>query len=196
MLSTKTDEQLVTEVLAGKTPAFQTLYYRHVDRIFGLVTRILGPGRPEREDVVQEIFFQAHRSLCNFKGDASFSTWLHRIGINVAYSHIRKQASRQEYATEHLPASASTTDQSEARTDARRKISQLYGFLGDMQPKNRIVFVLYEFEGLTLDKISSALDLPLHTVASRLRRSRAALLKALAAPGDTARMETETETES
>lgn len=193
MLNTKTDEELVEDVLAGKTPAFQALYYRHVDRIFGLVTRILGPMRPEREDVVQEIFFQAHRSLSNFKGDATFSTWLHRIGINVAYSQIRKQASRQEYSVENLPLTASTSDQSEDRADARRKILQLYELLNDMQPKNRIVFVLYEFEGLTLDKISSALDLPLHTVASRLRRSRAALLKALAEPGNAAQTETEIE---
>lgn len=56
----------------------------------------------------------------------------------------------------------------------------MFDRLDQMSAKNRLVFVLYEFEGLTLDRISEALDIPLNTVASRLRRSREALMRACA----------------
>ena len=63
--------------------------------------------------------------------------------------------------------------------DARRAVLRMYEMLAGLSPKNRMVFTLYEFQGLTLESVSEILGIPLHTAASRLRRSRASLMQAL-----------------
>lgn len=178
MLSERTDFELVEEIRGGNMAAFRTLYFRNVDHVYGLVTRILGPSRADRDDVVQEIFFQAHRSLHRFQGRSSVSTWLHRIAVNVTYSHLRRSVEREIPATDSMPVIESAAH-GEGCLDARRAVLKMYGLLDRLTPKNRIVFTLYEFEGLTLEKISDVLDIPLHTAASRLRRSRERLMEAL-----------------
>ena len=178
LLSELTDFELLEEIKSGNMAAFRTLYYRHVDGVFGLVTRILGPGRADREDVVQEVFFQAHRSLGRFEGRSSVSTWLHRIAVNVAYSHLRHHTDKASLTSGELPAIQSAGD-GERRVDARRAVQRMYALLDELSPKSRLVFTLYEFEGMTLERISDVLDIPLHTAASRLRRSRERLMQAM-----------------
>ena len=180
-LTTMTDLELVAEVKQGSAVAFRTLYYRHVDAVFGLVTRIIGPRRADREDVVQEVFLEAYRSLSRFRGESSFSTWLHRIAINVAYTHLRRSLRTKEEvyrdAYSASPFEDRLPDCGERLVDARRAVHRMFELIDQLSPKNRIVFVLYEFEGLTLDNISGILDIPLHTAAARLRRSRESLMQ-------------------
>lgn len=182
MLSTLTDMALLEEVKAGNMAAFRTLYYRHVDHIYGLVTRILGPSRGDREDVVQEVFFQAHRSVGQFQGRSSVATWLYRIAANVSYSHLRGVASKV-VTTREVPSPASQMETGEKRVDARRAIQKMYTLLDQLSAKNRMVFTLYEFEGLTLEQIAELLEIPLHTVASRLRRARERLMREITKGG-------------
>ena len=177
MLSTMTDLELVQEIKQGNNAAFRAIYYRHVDNVFGLVTRILGPSRADREDVVQEVFLSTHKSISRFRGDSSFSTWLHRVTINTAYSHLRRSIKKTEVPSDKAISTACTFDVGESRIDARRSVQRMYEILDRLSPKNRIVFVLYEFQGLTLNGISETLDIPLHTAASRLRRSRESLMQ-------------------
>ena len=183
MLGTMTDMELVAEIRAGNMAAFRTFYYRHADRIFGVTTRILGPNRADREDVVQEVFFQVYRSIGGFKGISSVSTWLFRIAANVSYSVLRRPLPST------VPISDETTHSLEsgmggcqdARVDARRTVKRMYEMLERLSPKNRMVFTLYEFEGLTLERIASVLEIPLYTAAARLRRSREQLMTELTA---------------
>ncbi|MDJ0763569.1 MAG: RNA polymerase sigma factor [Myxococcota bacterium] len=180
MISEKTDAELVHEVTQGNMVAFRSLYYRHVDNVFSLVTRILGPFRTEREDVVQEVFFQVYRSIGRFKGESSFATWVHRIAINVTYSYLRRPRLSKQALTPTALNTLSTRDMSENKIDARRAVQQMYALLEQLSVKNRVVFILYEFQGLTLDQIAQTLKIPLNTASSRLRRSRETLMQALA----------------
>ena len=179
LLNKRTDDELVDLVKEGNAAAFRTLYYRHVDRVFAVVSRILGPGRTDRDDVVQEIFLQTYRSIGRFKGESSFGTWLHRVAINVAYSHIRRKSRREDMGSDYRVSSVPDERFDEKRIDARRAVKLMFDMLERLAAKNRIVFVLYEFEGLTLDEISRYLDTPINTVASRLRRSRKILMQAV-----------------
>lgn len=180
LLTERTDVELVSLVKEGNAAAFRTLYYRHVDRIFAVVTRILGPRRVDRDDVVQEVFLQTYRSIGSFKAESTFATWVYRIAINVAYTHLRRKSVTMEMSSDERISIVPDNDIDERRVDARRAIKTMFDLLDGLKPKNRIVFVLYEFEGLTLDEISRHLDTPINTVASRLRRSRETLMQAVA----------------
>jgi RNA polymerase sigma-70 factor (ECF subfamily) len=83
------DEQLVRDAQAGHRPAFEELVRRHADRLHAVVRRLVDT-REEAEEVTQEAFLRAWRGLGRFKGDAAFSTWLYRIGVNEA--HRRRDA--------------------------------------------------------------------------------------------------------
>jgi RNA polymerase sigma-70 factor (ECF subfamily) len=176
---TAPDETLVEEARSGNQAAFRTLYYRHVDNVFGLVTRVLGPAWSEREDVVQEVFLQAHRALPRFRGESSFATFLHRIGVHVAVASLRRRCSDPQASGRQPDDDLAAPGSSEGRLEARAEVRRMYGMLDRMSPGNRAVFVLYEFEGLPLDRVARELGLPLFTVASRLRRARAALMEGL-----------------
>src|SRR5258705_530391 len=77
------DEVLVDRIRAGDRTAYTALYQRYADRVFARLTRLIGPG-PDREDLLQQVFLELHRSLPGFRGDASLSTFLYRITVNVA----------------------------------------------------------------------------------------------------------------
>ncbi len=173
MSTTLSDIELIEEIRGGNAAAFRTFYYRHVDYIFGVTTRILGPSRTDREDVVQEIFFQAYRSMKGFRGESNVTTWLYRIATNVSYSVLRKPRLPLHEDTEQPTRTAET----ERVVDARRKVLRMYALVDALSLKNRMVFTLHEFEGLTLERIAEVLRIPLHTAAARLRRSREQLME-------------------
>src|SRR5205823_125796 len=108
------EEQLIALAAAGDTAAFRTLYQTHRADVARLVYRMLG-GNVDLEDVVQEVFFQVHRSLKDFRREAKFSTWLHRVAVNVALMQRRAARSRPVYS-EEVPADVSA-DPNENRPD-------------------------------------------------------------------------------
>ena len=179
VLSNLSDMELVNEVRKRNMEAFRTLYYRHVSSVFSLVSRLLGNRRSDVDDMVQEIFLHVHRSIHGFQGTASFSTWLHRVVVNVCCTHLRKKSTVGEIPNDTEAKESVSRDGRESWVDARRKVRKLYTLLDEMRLENRTVFTLYELQGYTLSEIADMLDLPLHTVASRLRRSREYLGKAI-----------------
>lgn len=150
------DAALVERILAGDERAFASLYRRHVDRVFGLLTRLVGPV-PEREDLVQQIFVDVYRALPGFRGDAAFSTFLYRIATRAAYDHLsRRRRSRTsgdlEAACDELIADELTPDE---RTQKRRDIERALALLGRLTPKKRIAFVLVVIEGMSLREVAA-----------------------------------------
>ncbi len=84
------DTDLVRRSRAGDADAVTELYRRHERRVYNLTLRTLG-NHWDAADVTQEAFIKAFRNLDSFKGEARFSTWLHRIAVNAAYDHLRRQ---------------------------------------------------------------------------------------------------------
>ena len=92
---------LVARARAGDRAAFRKLFERHRNDVSRLAYRMVGP-RSDLEDLVQEVFVQVHKSLRDFRGEARFSTWLHRVTVNVVLMHRRAEKSRP-VLTEELP---------------------------------------------------------------------------------------------
>ena len=178
MLTALDDTALIEEIKENNNmAAFRALYYRYVDMVFALVSRLVGSSRLDVEDLVQEVFFQVHRSLATFEGNAGFRTWLHRVAVNVCMSQLRKRSTFAEVRDKNGAPERALSEDREARVDARREIQQLYDLIDGMSPENRTVFTLYELQGFTLVEIAEILEVPLYTAASRLRRSREYLIR-------------------
>ena len=90
------DKVLIQKSLKGDRKAFEKLYYQHRDQVYGVLAQRLW-DRDTLDDLVQNTFFRAFKSLHTFKGDALFSTWLTQIALNVYRSNLRSVQSRQNW---------------------------------------------------------------------------------------------------
>ncbi len=93
------DSELVALARDGDRAAFEKLYRRHRNRVYGLVWRLCGGDAALAEDLLQEAFIRAWNKLDSFRGDSRFATWLHRLSVNVALSDRRIRVRRLERET-------------------------------------------------------------------------------------------------
>jgi RNA polymerase sigma-70 factor (ECF subfamily) len=164
--------RLLERAKAGDPEAFIELTEPYRRRMYAIVARMV--GRADAEDVVQEAFIRAFRSIGRFRGDASLSTWLTRIAINLAIRHSNKQRRRATDSLDALDWEEPSEDP--PRTAHAMAIRQA---VADLSPKLRAAVVLFYFEGLSLDETAEALDINRGTAASRLHEARRRLRERL-----------------
>jgi RNA polymerase sigma factor (sigma-70 family) len=87
------DLELARRCREGDAAAFETLYRTHAGRLFGLLTRMTGSAQ-DAEDLLQDVFVQAHRKLASFRGESSLGTWLYRMAVNQCLDSLRGKQSR------------------------------------------------------------------------------------------------------
>ena len=173
-MTATTDEQIVERALAGDPEAFGEIVSRWERKIFALAYGILG-GAEEARDATQETFIAAYRNLGGFRGEAKVSSWLHRIAVNQCITRQRRARVRAETGLEDEAGAAgehflSTKEHaSPARSAERRERTEaVRRAVASLPQELREVVVLKEFEELTFQEISDALEIPLSTVKSRL----------------------------
>jgi RNA polymerase sigma-70 factor, ECF subfamily len=166
-------DAMIAKAAAGDAEAFRALYTRHRADVARLVYRMLG-ARSDLDDLVQEVFFQVYRSLKDFRGKSKFTTWLHRVTVNVVLMHRRAAKSRPVYAEE--TAHDVTPDEEavlpDEDADRRERVRAFARVLGRLADKKRIVFVLHELEGLSPAEIADIVGAPVLTVRTRLFYAR------------------------
>jgi RNA polymerase sigma-70 factor (ECF subfamily) len=169
-----TEDALVARAAAGDSRAFRTLFQRHRADVARLVYRMMSPAGADLDDVVQEVFVQVFRSLPDFRGHAKFSTWLHRVTVNVVLMHRRSAKSRPVLAAEAPNDFVADETQSLPDDDAERRerMRAFQRLLGRLADKKRVVFVLHELEGLSPSEISEIVGAPVLTVRTRLFYAR------------------------
>lgn len=162
------------------------LYEAHVDRVRGVLARMLGPGA-DVDDLAQDVFEVAlkRRALVEAQGSGA-GGWLCGVAVKLAQSRRRQRRLKQFFGldrAEELANSDDTARGAEA-TEARRLV---YAALDTLSEKKRTVFVLYELEQLPGEAIAELLECPLKTVWSRLAHAReefeAALRRRAGVPG-------------
>jgi RNA polymerase sigma-70 factor (ECF subfamily) len=175
------EDRLIARAVAGETSAFRQLYERHRADVARLVYRMLGP-RSDMEDVIQEVFVQVYKSLRDFRGQSKFSTWLHRVTVNVVLMYRRAARSRPVFADEPAADGALRSSDIAPDEDAeRRERVRAFGRLLDrLADKKRIVFVLHELEGIAPGEIAKIVGAPVLTVRTRLFYARRELEAMLA----------------
>jgi RNA polymerase sigma-70 factor, ECF subfamily len=177
------DEELVHRYLEGDTEAFGALVQRHQSRVYNIALRVLGDPDDAR-DAAQDAFLTLVRKLSQFRGDAAFTTWMHRITVNACYDILRKRRRQPMLRTvrdpddpmpDHLPPVADHADETIGSIDAARALQQI-------PEEYRVVLVLADVEDLPYEEIARTLDVPLGTVKSRVHRGRVALGRAMGLP--------------
>ena len=176
------DARLIAAAEAGDRGAFDKLYRRHLDSVYARLTRVIGPA-PERDDLVQQIFLDVYRALRRFRGDASFSTFLHRIVLNVAYEHLQRRR-RGKGRNEPLDARQLETliapgVSPEQRVRQREELHRLFALLERLSPKRRAAFVLVAVECLPLEAAASLLGANAAAIKQRVHEARRELAVAL-----------------
>jgi RNA polymerase sigma-70 factor (ECF subfamily) len=165
---------LVARCQKGDKDALGELYRLYRAEVARNLHRMLGPGRMDLEDVLQEVFIEVFRSIARFRGDAKVSTWLYRVCVNVALQRLRKRKRRNEVSAElnavETPEDGGETP--ERSLDNRRRLDAVYGILDELSPKKRIVFILHEIEGREPKEIAGIVGAPVLTVRTRLHYAR------------------------
>ena len=173
----RSDGELIERFLAGDQSAFTALVHRHERRVYNLAYRMLGREEDAR-DAAQEAFLSALRKLSTFRGQAAFTTWLHRVTVNSCYDILRRRrrdpipVAPQEHPVVHAADPAGTVSSS---VDVQRAL------LG-VPEEFRSVLVMHDAMDMAYEEIAESLGIPVGTVKSRLHRGRVALARLL--PGE------------
>jgi RNA polymerase sigma-70 factor (ECF subfamily) len=166
-----TAPDLVARCQRGEKEALGELYRQYRAEVARNLHRMLGPGRGDLEDVLQEVFIEVFRSIARFRGDAKVTTWLYRVCVNVALQRLRKRKRRAEVSGE-LVTERSTDETPERELDNRRRLDAVYRILDELSPKKRVVFILHEIEGREPKEIAGIVGAPVLTVRTRLHYAR------------------------
>lgn len=185
------DLDLVRRTVGGDGEAFELLVLKYQERIFRLVRRLLG-DREQVEDLAQEVFLRAYRSLGSFKGESTFYTWLYKIALNTCRNYYRSLGRRPEGSIvdgesllENMESPVSSPEREALRAELWDSIRTS---LESLPPEQREAVVLCDLEGLSYDEMATVIGIPVGTVRSRVFRGRRALQQQLAPhlPGETA----------
>lgn len=178
---------LVKRAQKGDLAAFEDLVRMYQRRVYGLSLQMLG-HHDDAQDLAQEVFIRAYRSLGNFRNEADFGTWLHRIAVNLCLNHKRSMGRASVVS---LDEPLTTEDGSirreiqDGRPDPLESLEKLEfresieRALNDLSYDHRAVLVLREIYGYGYEEIASMLNCSLGTVKSRLNRARQAMVKKL-----------------
>ena len=179
------DRDLVERSTRGDREAFGVLVRRHQDRVFNLAYHVVR-NREDALDVAQDAFVKAFSSLSSFKGEASFTTWMHRIVVNLAIDCLRRRRRGEPSGyddrralSEEASASFVASDDPETVLETRQIRSLLGRGIQALPPAHRAVLVLREIEGLSYEEIGRVVGCSLGTVMSRLFYARRKLQKVL-----------------
>ena len=161
---------LVDQARAGDERALRVIYEQHEQQIRGHLRRLLGRDS-EIDDLVQIVFSRAFSALDSFEGKASISTWLYRITVNTTHNLMRQRFRRERMQRARpvvrLGRGADRVAAQQARGPRRSPADPRAA-----APELRQIFVLYHYEGLTLQEISTIVGRPISTVGDRLTRAR------------------------
>ena len=167
------DRDLVLWAIGGDLAAYSELVARHQRAVYGIVSGMVS-SRDDVDDLVQDVFVLAYKSLGRFRGQSAFSTWLHSIAVNTTLKHLRKMKIRQTtsvdedgFAADCILVSEQADCPSEMAENVERK-QAVRQAVEKLPEKHRVVVVLRYFEDYSCEEIAKTLNCSVGTVWSRL----------------------------
>lgn len=181
------DDLLIERIKAGDMAAYNDIVARYYDRIFARVSQLL-KNKQDAEEVTQDAFIRAHRGLENFRGDASFSTWLYQIATNLAhnrYWYWFRRKRDQSISLDHpltddgsltlenvMPCAGESPAEAAVTQEFVDRVSECMRVLNE---KHKEVLILRNVKNLSYDEIAQQLEISVGTVKSRIARARDSL---------------------
>lgn len=163
------DQDLVRRAQAGDREAIGDLFVLHSQAVRRLLRSVIGPNA-DLDDLTQEVFLRVHRSLHGFKGKSRFATWLHRLTVNTAISHLRKMKNKNVLMDPAVLEVVAGDDSASVHESAigREMVRRLYKILDTVSHKRRAAFTLFEIEGRSLASMAEILGISRASAKSRV----------------------------
>ena len=159
--------------------AFEEIYHLHHKRVYSICFRML-QNAADAEDLTQQVFIQLFRKLHTFRGESSFTTWLHRMTVNQVLMHFRRRMVKTEKTTEDgsTPIRIVIGTENPSRPALIDRIA-LNQAIGQLPPGYRMVFILHDVEGFEHEQIGKMLGCAVGTSKSQLHKARQRLRQLL-----------------
>jgi RNA polymerase sigma-70 factor, ECF subfamily len=170
------EAEAIDRAKLGDSDAFQALYDRHKRRVYSLCLRMTA-NTAEAEDLTQEAFLQLYRKIGTFRGESAFSTWLHRLSVNVVLMHLRKKG----LPVVPLEETTQTGEEDSPKKDFGAEDLALAGSIDrlqlqravhDLPPGYRTIFVLHDVEGYEHNEIAEIVGCSIGNSKSQLHKAR------------------------
>ena len=181
------EHDLIKELGTGNRAAFKEFFDSFSPLVYNVAYRML-QNKQDAEDVTQEVFFQAYKSLKQFRAESQLSTWLYRIAVNRSLNHQRKRKLERWLSLDFgasedaadgsgfLGATEDGPDGVIEKKDTERIVQEAINSLPDQQ---RIAILLHRYEDLSHEEIAGIMGVTVASVESRLHRAKQALAKKL-----------------
>ena len=160
----------------GDAEAFQALYDKHKRRVYSLCLRMTA-NTAEAEDLAQEAFLQLYRKIATFRGESAFSTWLHRLSVNVVLMHLRKKSLPVVSLEETTQGSEEDSPKKDFGADDVALAGsidrlQLQRAVESLPPGYRMIFLLHDVEGYEHNEIAKIVGCSIGNSKSQLHKAR------------------------
>ncbi len=169
------EAELIERAKQGDAQAFQALYDKHKRRVYSLCLRMTA-NTAEAEDLTQEAFLQLYRKIATFRGESAFSTWLHRLSVNVVLMQLRKKSLPVVSLEETTQGEEDTPKKDFGAEDLALAGSidrlQLQRAVDDLPPGYRTIFVLHDIEGYEHNEIATMVGCSIGNSKSQLHKAR------------------------
>jgi RNA polymerase sigma-70 factor (ECF subfamily) len=187
------DEELMGRVARGDRQAFASLVQRHQQHILNLIHRSLG-DRAQAEDVAQEVFLRVWRAAEDYEPKSKFTTWVHRIAVNLCLDAMKSAHHRQSFVhpnagseeqgeNNELLYGCDRAGSPEEHLLIAEESRRIFAALQSLPANQRLAVVLKKFDGLSYDEIGRILGCSVPAVASLLVRAKRTLRDKLLLPG-------------
>jgi len=176
LASGMSEAEAIERAKGGDGESFEALYGMHKRRVYSLCLRMTG-NTAEAEDLTQEAFLQLYRKIATFRGESAFSTWLHRLAVNVVLMHLRKKGLPEVSLQETLE----PTEEDGPKKDIGSQDQVLAGSIDrvnleraieSLPPGYRIIFVLHDIEGYEHNEIAEMMGCSIGNSKSQLHKAR------------------------
>ena len=169
------EAEAIEKAKQGDAQAFEVLYNLHKRRVYSLCLRMTA-NAAEAEDLTQEAFLQLYRKIATFRGESAFSTWLHRLAVNVVLMRLRKKGLSVVPLEETTETEEETPKKDLGAEDARLAASidrlQLQRAIERLPPGYRSIFVLHDVEGYEHNEIAEIVGCSIGNSKSQLHKAR------------------------
>lgn len=162
----------------GDRRAFERLYRSHVNRVFTLCTRMCG-SRIRGEELTQDVFVRAWEKLPQFRGDAQFSTWIHRVAVNIVLTDRKNEARNRRRMVEEEPEREDTPLQRASVTPGYGDRMDITAAMETLPAGAKQIFVLHDIEGYKHEEIAVMCGITAGGSKAQLHRARLLLREAL-----------------
>jgi RNA polymerase sigma-70 factor (ECF subfamily) len=183
-MNAASEKEAIARAQRGDASAFEHIYRLHSPRVYALCLRMIG-NTAEAEDLTQEAFLMVLRKIRTFRGESAFSTWLHRLTVNLVLMRLRRKTWLETPLEETAEPAADGSGPSEDLLASDLVLSgsldrlNLEDALGKLRPFQKLVVILHDIQGYKHTEIAKMMDWSVGNSKSRLHRARAHLRKLL-----------------